>query len=98
MGFIIRELFTPSESVDASSLLKCSESNQLEIAEVQFESEPMSDSFPFFAKTDLRLVQLLSEGWVTPLGGFMRENEYMRSIHLNDQATGTRLSHPVTEI
>ncbi|RWS31007.1 adenylsulfate kinase-like protein, partial [Leptotrombidium deliense] len=30
---------------------------------------------------DLQWVQVLSEGWATPLQGFMRENEYLQCIH-----------------
>ncbi|KAL7990440.1 hypothetical protein Chor_013870 [Crotalus horridus] len=39
-------------------------------------------------KLDLQWVQILSEGWATPLKGFMREKEYLQVIHfgtlLND--------------
>ncbi|XP_039207941.1 bifunctional 3'-phosphoadenosine 5'-phosphosulfate synthase 2 isoform X3 [Crotalus tigris] len=39
-------------------------------------------------KLDLQWVQVLSEGWATPLKGFMREKEYLQVIHfgtlLND--------------
>ncbi|CAF0733265.1 unnamed protein product [Adineta steineri] len=30
---------------------------------------------------DLQWVQVLSEGWATPLGGFMRETEYLQCLH-----------------
>uniref|UniRef100_A0A8C8SFU2 3'-phosphoadenosine 5'-phosphosulfate synthase 2 n=1 Tax=Pelusios castaneus TaxID=367368 RepID=A0A8C8SFU2_9SAUR len=32
-------------------------------------------------KLDLQWVQVLSEGWATPLRGFMREREYLQVIH-----------------
>ncbi|XP_043246860.1 bifunctional 3'-phosphoadenosine 5'-phosphosulfate synthase-like isoform X2 [Amphibalanus amphitrite] len=32
---------------------------------------------------DLQWVQVLSEGWATPLTGFMREREYLQSQHFN---------------
>ncbi|KAF6317649.1 3'-phosphoadenosine 5'-phosphosulfate synthase 2 [Rhinolophus ferrumequinum] len=32
-------------------------------------------------KLDLQWVQVLSEGWATPLKGFMREKEYLQVIH-----------------
>ncbi|XP_030424151.1 bifunctional 3'-phosphoadenosine 5'-phosphosulfate synthase 2 isoform X2 [Gopherus evgoodei] len=32
-------------------------------------------------KLDLQWVQVLSEGWATPLKGFMRETEYLQVIH-----------------
>ncbi|CAF4294133.1 unnamed protein product, partial [Rotaria magnacalcarata] len=30
---------------------------------------------------DLQWVQVLSEGWATPLAGFMRETEYLQCLH-----------------
>ena len=30
---------------------------------------------------DLQWIQILSEGWATPLKGFMRENEYLQCLH-----------------
>ena len=30
---------------------------------------------------DLQWIQVLSEGWATPLKGFMRENEYLQCLH-----------------
>jgi len=30
---------------------------------------------------DLQWVQVLSEGWATPLSGFMRENQYLQCLH-----------------
>ncbi len=32
---------------------------------------------------DLQWVQVLSEGWATPLTGFMRETEFLQSLHFN---------------
>jgi 3'-phosphoadenosine 5'-phosphosulfate synthase len=32
-------------------------------------------------KLDLQWVQVLSEGWATPLSGFMREKEYLQCLH-----------------
>ncbi|XP_058439214.1 bifunctional 3'-phosphoadenosine 5'-phosphosulfate synthase 2 isoform X2 [Marmota monax] len=34
-------------------------------------------------KLDLQWVQVLSEGWATPLKGFMREKEYLQTIHFD---------------
>ncbi|XP_074279182.1 ATP sulfurylase 2-like [Silene latifolia] len=34
-------------------------------------------------KIDLEWVHVLSEGWASPLNGFMRENEYLQSLHFN---------------
>lgn len=34
-------------------------------------------------KIDLEWVHVLSEGWASPLRGFMREDEYLQSLHFN---------------
>lgn len=34
-------------------------------------------------KIDLQWLQVLSEGWASPLKGFMREDEYLHVIHFN---------------
>ena len=34
-------------------------------------------------KLDMQWVQVLSEGWATPLRGFMREREYLQTLHFN---------------
>ncbi|KAL5778181.1 hypothetical protein ACOSP7_011107 [Xanthoceras sorbifolium] len=34
-------------------------------------------------KIDLEWVHVISEGWASPLRGFMRENEYLQSLHFN---------------
>jgi len=35
-------------------------------------------------KLDTQWIQVLSEGWATPLRGFMRENEYLQTLHFNN--------------
>jgi 3'-phosphoadenosine 5'-phosphosulfate synthase len=35
----------------------------------------------FFCQLDLQWVQVLAEGWATPLTGFMREREFLQSQH-----------------
>ncbi|CDP07415.1 unnamed protein product [Coffea canephora] len=35
------------------------------------------------SKIDLEWVHVISEGWASPLRGFMRENEYLQSLHFN---------------
>lgn len=35
----------------------------------------------FFSQLDLQWVQVLAEGWATPLNGFMREREYLQCQH-----------------
>lgn len=34
-------------------------------------------------EVDLQWVQVLAEGWATPLTGFMRERQYLQTIHFN---------------
>lgn len=34
-------------------------------------------------KIDFEWVHVISEGWANPLKGFMRENEYLQSLHFN---------------
>uniref|UniRef100_A0A671FUL8 3'-phosphoadenosine 5'-phosphosulfate synthase 2 n=1 Tax=Rhinolophus ferrumequinum TaxID=59479 RepID=A0A671FUL8_RHIFE len=42
-------------------------------------------------KLDLQWVQVLSEGWATPLKGFMREKEYLQVIHFGTLLDGVIL-------
>ena len=35
------------------------------------------------SKLDLQWVQVLSEGWASPLKGFMRESQYLQTLHFN---------------
>lgn len=37
---------------------------------------------------DLQWVQVLSEGWATPLKGFMREKEYLQVVHFGTLIDG----------
>lgn len=39
--------------------------------------------FPFLYKVDMQWVQVLAEGWATPLNGFMREREYLQCLHFD---------------
>ncbi|XP_006880375.1 PREDICTED: bifunctional 3'-phosphoadenosine 5'-phosphosulfate synthase 2 isoform X1 [Elephantulus edwardii] len=39
-------------------------------------------------KLDLQWVQVLSEGWATPLKGFMREKEYLQVLHFDTLLDG----------
>lgn len=39
-------------------------------------------------KIDLEWVHVISEGWASPLRGFMRENQYLQSLHFNCLKTG----------
>ncbi|CAF2991036.1 unnamed protein product [Rotaria socialis] len=44
------------------------------------EQFPQMDKFDI-TSLDLQWVQVLSEGWATPLTGFMRETEYLQCLH-----------------
>ncbi|XP_030909255.1 bifunctional 3'-phosphoadenosine 5'-phosphosulfate synthase 2 [Melopsittacus undulatus] len=58
--------------------------NKLSTVQAEAEMLPSVE----ITKLDLQWVQVLSEGWATPLTGFMREAEYLQVIHfgtlLND--------------
>ncbi|KAF9683125.1 hypothetical protein SADUNF_Sadunf05G0179600 [Salix dunnii] len=51
------------------------------------------------AKIDVEWVHVISEGWASPLKGFMRENEYLQSLHFNslrmENGTVVNMSLPV---
>lgn len=49
-------------------------------------------------EVDLQWVQVLSEGWAQPLKGFMRETEYLQTLHFNCQLqkeSASNLSVPI---
>jgi len=52
---------------------------ELEAATAEAESLPSVE----INKLDLEWVQVLGEGWATPLTGFMREREYLQCQHFN---------------
>lgn len=40
--------------------------------------------FPYYIfQVDMQWVQVLAEGWATPLNGFMREREYLQCLHFD---------------
>lgn len=45
--------------------------------------EAQSMSKVRLTKIDLEWVHVISEGWASPLKGFMREDEYLQSLHFN---------------
>lgn len=49
----------------------------------QYRQEAESLPYIDMNKLDLQWLQVLSEGWATPLRGFMREREYLQSQHFN---------------
>lgn len=46
------------------------------------------DPSGFVLQLDLQWVQVLSEGWATPLTGFMREKEYLQVLHFGTLLSG----------
>ncbi|KAL0266467.1 UNVERIFIED_CONTAM: hypothetical protein PYX00_008989 [Menopon gallinae] len=49
-------------------------------------------------KLDLQWVQVLAEGWAQPLRGFMREDQYLQTLHFNylvEQGMGVNQSVPI---
>lgn len=46
---------------------------------------------------DLQWLQVLAEGWASPLSGFMREKEYLQALHFNCLMTdeGTVVNHSI---
>ncbi|CAI9744038.1 3' [Octopus vulgaris] len=67
--------------------------DQLATARAEAESLPRFN----ITKLDLQWVQVLSEGWASPLTGFMRESEYLQSQHFGCLLNGgvTNQSIPI---
>ncbi|XP_028832557.1 bifunctional 3'-phosphoadenosine 5'-phosphosulfate synthase 1 isoform X3 [Denticeps clupeoides] len=53
--------------------------NKLDLAKADAETLPALE----ITKIDLQWVQVLAEGWATPLNGFMREREYLQCLHFD---------------
>ncbi|CAP24304.2 Protein CBR-PPS-1 [Caenorhabditis briggsae] len=53
--------------------------DDLAVAELLKESQDMK--FVELSKVDLQWLQVLAEGWATPLTGFMRERQYLQCMH-----------------
>eukprot|EP00062_Callorhinchus_milii_P021544 gi/632978420/ref/XP_007905903.1/ PREDICTED: bifunctional 3'-phosphoadenosine 5'-phosphosulfate synthase 1 [Callorhinchus milii] len=51
--------------------------NKLDLVKADAETLPALE----INKVDLQWVQVLAEGWATPLNGFMREREYLQCLH-----------------
>nr|XP_055060494.1 bifunctional 3'-phosphoadenosine 5'-phosphosulfate synthase 1 [Misgurnus anguillicaudatus] len=67
--------------------------NKLDLAKADAETLPAME----ITKVDMQWVQVLAEGWATPLNGFMREREYLQCLHFNCLLDGgvINLSVPV---
>ncbi|XP_059507665.1 bifunctional 3'-phosphoadenosine 5'-phosphosulfate synthase 1 isoform X2 [Stegostoma tigrinum] len=51
--------------------------NKLDLARADADTLPILE----INKVDLQWVQVLAEGWATPLNGFMREREFLQCLH-----------------
>ncbi|CAL8286717.1 unnamed protein product [Arctogadus glacialis] len=67
--------------------------NKLDLAKADAETLPAVQ----IGKVDMQWVQVLAEGWATPLNGFMREREYLQCLHFDCLLDGgvINLSVPV---
>lgn len=67
--------------------------NKLDLAKADAETLQAME----ITKVDMQWVQVLAEGWATPLNGFMREREYLQCLHFNCLLDGgvINLSVPV---
>ncbi|XP_076833742.1 bifunctional 3'-phosphoadenosine 5'-phosphosulfate synthase 2a [Brachyhypopomus gauderio] len=65
--------------------------NKLKLAQTEASTLPTLS----ITKMDLQWVQVLSEGWASPLKGFMREREYLQALHFNLLEGGANLSVPI---
>ncbi|KAI3352387.1 hypothetical protein L3Q82_005353 [Scortum barcoo] len=67
--------------VDASYEVKelYVQENKLDLAKADAETLPALQ----IGKVDMQWVQVLAEGWATPLNGFMREREYLQCLHFD---------------
>uniref|UniRef100_A0AAX7VVC1 Uncharacterized protein n=1 Tax=Astatotilapia calliptera TaxID=8154 RepID=A0AAX7VVC1_ASTCA len=67
--------------VDASYEVKelYVQENKLDLAKADAETLPAVQ----IGKVDMQWVQVLAEGWATPLNGFMREREFLQCLHFD---------------
>ncbi|XP_042518013.1 ATP sulfurylase 1, chloroplastic-like [Macadamia integrifolia] len=62
---------------------KLSELFVKESLKIDKKKEAMSIPGIKLSRIDLEWVQVLSEGWASPLRGFMRESEFLQTLHFN---------------
>uniref|UniRef100_A0A665XDY1 Uncharacterized protein n=1 Tax=Echeneis naucrates TaxID=173247 RepID=A0A665XDY1_ECHNA len=81
--------------VDASYEVKelYVQENKLDLAKADADTLPAVQ----IGKVDMQWVQVLAEGWATPLNGFMREREFLQCLHFDCLLDGgvINLSVPV---
>ncbi|KAL4334736.1 hypothetical protein GQ457_07G026960 [Hibiscus cannabinus] len=77
-----------STSVIRSSLIEPDGGVLIDLVVPESEREAKSveaESLPkvWLTKIDVEWLHVISEGWASPLKGFMREDEYLQSLHFN---------------
>ncbi|CAF5218978.1 unnamed protein product, partial [Rotaria magnacalcarata] len=70
-----RKILSPSLILSVRELFMDEDTRKNALEE--FPNLPKLD----ITELDLQWVQVLSEGWATPLAGFMRETEYLQCLH-----------------
>ncbi|XP_073697889.1 bifunctional 3'-phosphoadenosine 5'-phosphosulfate synthase 1-like [Garra rufa] len=68
--------------------------NKLDLAKADAETLPAVE----ITKVDMQWVQVLAEGWATPLNGFMREREFLQCLHFNCLLDGKQMIKPSSHI
>uniref|UniRef100_H3DKZ3 3'-phosphoadenosine 5'-phosphosulfate synthase 1 n=1 Tax=Tetraodon nigroviridis TaxID=99883 RepID=H3DKZ3_TETNG len=86
-----RDIVPVDASYDVKELYV--QENKLDLAKADAKILPTVQ----IGKVDMQWVQVLAEGWATPLNGFMREREYLQCLHFDCLLDGgvINLSVPV---
>lgn len=69
----------PEQVPDVPPVRELFVNDELAVAELLKESQDLPSVE--LSKVDLQWLQVLSEGWATPLTGFMRERQYLQCMH-----------------
>ncbi|XP_046392024.1 bifunctional 3'-phosphoadenosine 5'-phosphosulfate synthase 2 isoform X3 [Ischnura elegans] len=92
-GIIPKGINRPGESIlglDRVEELFVSE-NRLEDARKEAETLKQLN----ISTLDLQWLQVLAEGWAYPLKGFMREDQFLQSLHFNTVSGGDEAAHGI---
>lgn len=57
------------------------------------ESKRVTVTYFIHPQLDREWVQVLAEGWASPLKGFMREREFLQVLHFGNLLDGERPLH-----
>ena len=52
---------------------------------MQFQLRAIEDVIKLLTDMDLNWLQVIGEGWASPLKGFMREGTLLETLHFNSQ-------------